>query len=190
MTEQPTPGELARPVLRATGLTKTFAGAVALDDLNFVIEHGEIHALLGENGSGKSTFIKILSGYHQPDAGGEVRIDDKTVHLGSPESSYAAGCRFVHQDLGLVDSSSVLDNLFMNGGFPTRLGTVRTRQAVRQARIDLARAGLDHVDPHVLVGSLTPAVKTGIAVARALRSDPDYPRSASRARRAHGHAAR
>ena len=95
--------------------------------------------------------------------------------LGSPESSYAAGCRFVHQDLGLVDSSSVLDNLFMNGGFPTRVGTVRGRQAVRQARIDLARAGLDHVDPHALVGTLTPAVKTGIAVARALRADPATP---------------
>src|SRR3712207_873199 len=175
MTEQPVRTEATVPALRATGVSKTFAGVVALDNLHLVIEHGEVHALLGENGSGKSTFIKILSGYHAPDPGGDVRVDDTEVHLGAPESSYALGCRFVHQDLGLIDSSSVLDNLFMSSGFPTRAGTVRRREAERQARIDLARVGLDHIDPHALLASLTPAVKTGVAVARALRADSATP---------------
>jgi ribose transport system ATP-binding protein len=175
MTTHTAPGQETRPVLRASGLSKTFAGALALAGLEFAIEHGEVHALLGENGSGKSTFIKILSGYHEPDPGGVVQIDGSAMHLGSPESSYALGCRFVHQDLGLVDSSSVLDNLYLSGGFPSRWGTVRRREAVRRAKADLTRIGLGHVDPGTLVGTLTPAVKTGIAVARALRADPATP---------------
>lgn len=175
MTQHAVPGECAPPVLCARGLTKTFAGVVALDGLDLSIGRGDVHALLGENGSGKSTFIKILSGYHAPDPGGEVHIGEDPMHLGSPESSAALGCRFVHQDLGLVDSSSVLDNLYLNGGFPTRLGTVRRREVARRARTDLARVGLGHVDPRALVGTLTPAVKTGIAVARALHANPDTP---------------
>src|SRR3712207_3105860 len=132
MTDPPPRTESSVPALHATGLSKTFAGVVALNNLDLVIEHGEVHALLGENGSGKSTFIKILSGYHAPDPGGDVRVDGREVHLGSPESSYALGCRFVHQDLGLIDTSSVLDNLFMSSGFPTRAGTLRKREAARQ----------------------------------------------------------
>src|SRR5882757_7760298 len=115
----PVPGGATgpRPAMEAKGLTKTFAGVVALDGVDLTIERGEVHALLGENGSGKSTFIKLLSGYHHPDPGGEVLIDGQPMHLGSSESAYGLGCRFVHQDLGLIDSSSVLDNLCMGTGF-------------------------------------------------------------------------
>ena len=91
------------------------------------------------------------------------------MSLSSPDSAYALGCRFVHQDLGLIDSSSVVDNLCMNTGFPTKFGTVRQRAARRQARADLAKVGLSEVNPGALVGTLTPAMKTGVAVARALR---------------------
>ncbi|HSY16481.1 MAG TPA: sugar ABC transporter ATP-binding protein [Jatrophihabitantaceae bacterium] len=172
MTSDLVPGATSRPVLQARGISKTFAGVLALDHLDFAIRGGEIHALLGENGSGKSTFIKILSGYYLPDSGGAVEIDGEEMHLGSPESAYALGCRFVHQDLGLVDTSSILDNLCLNGGFPARFGTVRRREAQRQATVDLERLGLGHLDPQDLVGTLTPATKTGVAVARALRADP------------------
>lgn len=165
------PGEVTPPVLEAKALRKTFAGVTALSGVDLKIERGEVHAVLGENGSGKSTFIKILSGYHTPDPGSEVRIDGKPLHFGSPDSAYTLGCRFVHQDLGLIDSSSVLDNLCMNGGFPSRFGTVRRREALREAEADLAKAGLGDLDPSVLVGMLTPAMKTGVAVARALRRD-------------------
>jgi ribose transport system ATP-binding protein len=173
MTQNLVPGGQTRSALDARGLTKTFAGVVALNKVDLTVEPGEVHALLGENGSGKSTFIKILSGYHNPDPGSEVRIDGKAMQLGSPDPAYELGCRFVHQDLGLIDSSSVVDNLCMNTGFPTRFGTVRQRSARRRARTDLARVGLEHVQPESLVGALTPAMKTGVAVARALRQDSD-----------------
>jgi ribose transport system ATP-binding protein len=130
--------------------------------------------LLGENGSGKSTLIKILSGYHEPDPGAEVLIGGEPLDLHSPESSYARGCRFVHQDLGLVDSCSIADNLALVAGFPCRLGTVRGGELRRSARRDLARVGLD-LDPDRLVASLSPAERTGVAVARALREDPRTP---------------
>src|SRR3712207_9047960 len=101
MTEQPVRTEATVPALRATGVSKTFAGVVALDDLHLVIEHGEVHALLGENGSGKSTFIKILSGYHAPDPGGEGRVGENEGHLGATESADALGCRVGRAGPGL-----------------------------------------------------------------------------------------
>lgn len=136
--------------------------------MDLTIDGGEVHALLGENGSGKSTFIKVLSGFHRPDAG-EVTIDGTPVTLGSAESAYASGCRFVHQDLGLVETESVLDNLYLNAGFPTRWGTVRGGAA--RTREELAVVGLEDLDLRAAVATLSPAVKTGIAVTRALLRD-------------------
>ncbi|WP_190814612.1 sugar ABC transporter ATP-binding protein [Saccharopolyspora pogona] len=155
------------PVLQVSNLSKTFAGQTALAGLDLTIGAGRVHALLGGNGSGKSTFIKILSGYHKPDPGGDVQVAGHSLAFGSPDSSRAAGCRFVHQDLGLVDTSSVLDNLMFGRGFPRTLGTVRSRRARLLAIEMLDRAGLQ-LHPDTLVGALTPAQKTEVAVARAL----------------------
>src|SRR4051794_24906730 len=126
-------GQATRPALQATGLSKTFSGVLALDSVDLTIERGEVHALLGENGSGKSTFIKILSGYHKPDPGSQVFIDGEEMHLNSPDSAYMLGCRFVHQDLGLVETSSILDNLCLINGFPTKYATIAGRASRRLA---------------------------------------------------------
>jgi ribose transport system ATP-binding protein len=156
------------PRLRVTGLSKTFTVRPALDSFSLTIRAGEVHALVGENGSGKTTLIKILSGYHSPDPGGEVLVDGERLKLGSAHASTSAGLRFVHQDLGLIDQLSVLDNLCLNTGFVSLGPTIRVRENRRRAVEDLARVGLD-LDPRVLVRTLPPAVRTGIAVARALR---------------------
>lgn len=163
------------PALHVEGLAKTFGGVRALKGVDLTVEQGEVHALLGENGSGKSTLIKILSGYHQPDEGALVAIDGAKITFGSAQSAYTHGCRFVHQDLGLVGTSSVLDNICLNAGFPSRFGTINTREAMRSVREDLARVGLDQVDPRTPVALLTSALKTGVAVARALRTDANHP---------------
>jgi ribose transport system ATP-binding protein len=155
-------------------VSKTFAGTTALKAVDFTIEPGEVHALLGENGSGKSTVIKILSGYHQPDPGSEVLVAGNHLDFGSPDASYRHGCRFVHQDLGLIETISVADNLALVAGFPCKGGTVRRGELRRSARRDLARLGLD-LDPDRLVASLSPAERTGVAVARALHEDPSNP---------------
>jgi ribose transport system ATP-binding protein len=149
-------------------LSKTFAGGRALDRVDITLEAGEIRALLGENGSGKSTLIKILSGYHRPDPGSEVLLGGEQLQFGDPSSSLALGARFVHQDLGLVETSSIIDNLASGVGFPTRFGTIRRRATYDRAAAALAEVELD-VDPDRLVSTLTPAQKTSVAVARALQ---------------------
>jgi len=168
-----TPGR-EHAALAIRGVSKTFVGTAALTGLDLTVEVGEVHALLGENGSGKSTVIKVLSGYHEPDAGGEVLVGGLRLDFGAPGASYDLGCRFVHQDLGLVETISVADNLALVAGFPSRFGTVRRGELRRTARDDLARVGLD-LDPDRLVGTLSPAERTGVAVARALREDPTTP---------------
>lgn len=157
------------PILQVSNLGKTFSGQAALQDLGLSIESGEVHALLGENGSGKSTFIKILSGYHLPDRGGSVHIEGRELALGDPGAAYRLGARFVHQDLGLVGTSSVADNMFLGSRFPQRFGTVRTSALRAEARRHLEVLGLD-LDPDTPVDALSPAMKTGVAVARALRT--------------------
>ena len=162
------------PALDVLGLTKTFVGGRALSEVDLQIAAGEVCALLGENGSGKSTLIKVLSGYHSPDPGASVRIGGQELEFTSPHSSYALGARFVHQDLGLVEESSIADNLAFGGGFPTRFGTVLERRTRERARTALVSMGLD-VDPRLKVGRLSPAQKTGVAVARALLHDDASP---------------
>jgi ribose transport system ATP-binding protein len=160
--------------LSVRGVSKTFVGQVALRDFDLTINAGEIHALLGENGSGKSTFIKILTGYHRPDPGGTVALGGRALHFGSPESSYNLGCRAVHQDLGLVESASVADNLSFNAGFARRFGTIRGRAERSRAADDLKQVGLS-IDPRTPVADLSPTARTGVAVARALRPNPTAP---------------
>ncbi len=80
-------------------LTKSFPGQVALDNFDIEIGTGRTHALVGQNGSGKSTFIKILAGFHQPDPGSVADLAGHTLHLGNGDEAAAAGVRFVHQDL-------------------------------------------------------------------------------------------
>lgn len=154
--------------LDVRALSKTFVGGRALDEVSLRLKPGEIHALLGENGSGKSTLIKVLSGYHRPDPGAEIQIAGEQLQLGDSASSFQLGARFVHQDLGLVETSSVLDNLAVVVGFPTRFGTINRRKARQRALAALAEVHLE-VDPNILVSTLSPAQKTSVAVARALQ---------------------
>ena len=161
-------------VLEVEGMSKTFTRTKALSGVSMTIDAGEVHALLGQNGSGKSTLIKILSGYHQPDLGGGVRVQGQELPFQSPVGSYRLGCRFVQQDLGLVPTLSVLDNMSLGSGFPTALGTIREKASYRQAKDDLAKLNLD-IDPKALVSTLSASERSGVAIARALREDPEYP---------------
>lgn len=155
------------PALHIDGVAKSFHGRTVLHPFELRIAPGEIHALLGQNGSGKSTLIKVLSGFHQPDSGGTVLVAGQPLPPGSAESAHRLGLRFVHQDLGLVDASSIVDNLLFGHGFPTRFGTVRAAAARRRCAAALHAVGLD-LDPGVPVAALTPAQRTGVAVARAM----------------------
>jgi ribose transport system ATP-binding protein len=162
------------PALVIDNLFKSFSGNTVLSQFDLEVAAGEIHALLGSNGSGKSTLIKVLSGFHAPDPGSTVRIDGNTLRSTDPEQAYQFGCRFVHQDLGLIASLSVLDNLFLTSGFPTVAGMIRRRTSLALAREVLDGLGL-LLDPMAMVSTLSAAERTGVAIARALRPDATHP---------------
>ncbi len=97
--------------LYLSNITKTFGGTRALDDVDIAIKPGEIHGLLGQNGCGKSTLIKVLAGFHEPDHGGKMWVNGERVKLPLYPGEYTEyGMSFVHQDLGLIPSLTVLEN--------------------------------------------------------------------------------
>ncbi|HUB39969.1 MAG TPA: sugar ABC transporter ATP-binding protein [Streptosporangiaceae bacterium] len=149
------------------GLSKTFPGQVALAGVGLRLRAGEVHALLGQNGSGKSTLIKILAGVYQPDPGGTVTVNGASLALGSAVAAHHAGLRFIHQDLGLVPTLDVVDNLALGQRYQARwwLSARREAAAARELLADLD-AG---IDVGALVGRLSAAERTIVAVARAVR---------------------
>ena len=101
--------------LYAKSIAKSFGATRALKGVDLVIKPGEIHGLLGQNGCGKSTLIKVLAGYHEPDRGGELWINGERIPLPiEPGDFMKYGISFVHQDLGLIPSLSVIDNWTIN----------------------------------------------------------------------------
>ena len=161
----------AEPVLVATGLSKTFVGQRALADVAFDVRVGEVHALVGHNGSGKSTLVKILAGFHQPDPGSGVTVAGEPLSFGDPESARRLGLRFIHQELGLVDDLTVLENLRLGAEWDTgRAGNIRWGRERRTAQEAIERVGL-HAHPDVLVSALSPVQRTQLAVARALQAE-------------------
>lgn len=153
--------------LALAGLSKTFLGQRALDDVHLDVGPGEIHALLGQNGSGKSTVIKILAGYHQPDGGGVASFDGNPLTLGHAGAAHAAGIRFIHQDLALIPDLSVLDNLALGGRYRSGLWISDRREAA-SARDLLEEWGVP-VDPRVPLRELGQAARTMVAIVRAVR---------------------
>src|SRR5690625_596943 len=99
-------------LLSMSGITKSFGGTQALNDASLRVSAGEVHALLGENGAGKSTMMNILSGVLAPDDG-TIQIDGKPVSFSSPAASQAAGVAMIHQELDLVPQLTVAQNLFL-----------------------------------------------------------------------------
>lgn len=159
----------SRPLaLSLSGVSKSFGGEQALDDVTFGLATGEIHGLLGENGSGKSTLIKILAGYHEPDAG-TLSVHGEAVPLPLvPGQFRTLGLEFVHQDLGLVPSLTVTENVCASEiAHPQNRWFVSWRRRRKRAREMLERYGVD-VDPSLQVGELRPLDQAMVAIVRAV----------------------
>jgi ribose transport system ATP-binding protein len=172
--DEPVPGPSFRgtTVLAIEHLSKTFPGTLALDDVSIEIERGTVHCLVGGNGSGKSSLIKILAGVSEGDPGGTITVGGSTQDSShtSPEWARAAGLHFVHQDLAVFPMLSVAENLAIGRGFPTAtpLKAIRWRLLKSRASDVLDRFNVD-VDPSRLVRDLRPAERTMVAIARALQ---------------------
>jgi ribose transport system ATP-binding protein len=158
----------APALLELRGLTKSFGGALALDHVDLTVLPGEVHGLLGENGSGKSTLIKILAGFHDPDAG-TMTVAGAPVSLPLAPGEYRRlGFEFVHQDLGLVNSLSVVENLFMADIANAKNSMFFSwRTAAREARQIFERYG-QSINPHALIEEIRPVERAMVAIVRAL----------------------
>jgi len=162
---------LAAEALTLKGVSKRFRGQRALESVQLHVRAGEVHALLGVNGSGKSTLIKILAGYHAPEHGASAQLHGRGFTLGSAAAAAEGGLRFVHQDLGLIASLTVAENLTLGVGHGSLIWTSK-RQDRRVAGKLLKELSLD-IDPGLHVRQLSTAHQTMVAIVRALRGTVD-----------------
>jgi ribose transport system ATP-binding protein len=155
--------QLGTPILRATGLTKHYGGVKALTDVSLELAKGEIHALCGENGAGKSTFIKILGGLVNPDAG-DLIVDGQSLRLGQRTDPRMIS--IVHQELAIVPTLSALDNIMLGGAGQSAIYLRgKHRDTVRQ---HLDSVGLSHVDMDAPTSRLSLAECQLIEIARGM----------------------
>ncbi|MEZ5784096.1 MAG: ATP-binding cassette domain-containing protein [Rhizobiaceae bacterium] len=156
-------------LLVVDGVTKRFAGVTALDDVSLEVRSGEILGLMGENGAGKSTLLKILSGV-QPPTGGSILFDGQDYRPASPDEAKRLGVVTIYQELSLIPTLSVAENIFVGRAPTGPLGLVNWRRMEREAREIIARVGLT-LDPRTPVSSLSVAEQQLVEIARALSLD-------------------
>ncbi|MBF4160754.1 sugar ABC transporter ATP-binding protein [Nocardioides acrostichi] len=155
------------PTVSVVGLGKTFPGVRALHEVSITFEPGTTHALVGENGAGKSSLIRCLAGAQRPDEGA-ISIDGREVRFHSPLDSTKHGLAFIHQEPNLVDDLTVAENVLLGSRDALRLRYLVDRKAMRRRYAELVEPlGLD-VRPHTMVSELGVADQTLVAVARAL----------------------
>jgi len=158
----------ARPALEARAVTKRFGGRAVLRDADLIVQPGEVHALVGANGSGKSTFVKVLSGFHDASSYQALEIRGQSFPDNPTAASVAKlGVRVVHQDLGLVPELSILENVALATGFERRNGLIRWRRSDKRCREALERVELDR-EPQTPVGQLAVWERVAVAFARAV----------------------
>ncbi|MDR5760319.1 sugar ABC transporter ATP-binding protein [Caballeronia sp. LZ035] len=157
------------PLVEAAGLSISFNGSPALAGVDFDIVAGEIHALVGENGAGKSSLMKILGGLYAPDAG-SIRVRGEATRMSNVNDAARAGIATIHQELNLVDTLSAVDNIFLGKEIRTRMG-FPDRRAMRAAAMNvLAQLGF-RLAPETLVGTLRVGEKQLVEIAKALLAD-------------------
>ena len=159
-----------QPILRLVKIDKRFPGVHALDQVDFDLEAGEVHVLLGENGAGKSTLMKILSGSLQSDSG-QMYINGKQIPHLTPERARELGIGMVYQELSLVPALSVAENIFLGKPQRTRLGAIAWRAIYAEAERSLADLGVS-LDPRVEVRRLDVAEQQLTEIARILTARP------------------
>ena len=154
------------PLLSLSGVTKSFPGVLALSHVSLQLFPGKVTALVGENGAGKSTVVKVLTGIYQPDEG-EIKIEGQRVRFPTPQSAESAGVTAIHQETVLFDELSVAENIFLGHAPKGRFGLIDKGQMNERAREILSGIGAK-IEPKATLKDLGTANKHLVAIARAL----------------------
>lgn len=149
-------------------VSKIFGAAKVVDGVSVTVEPGKVHVLLGENGAGKSTVIKMMSGIYQPDEG-HIEIDGETVRIPNVDAARKFGIAVIHQELNMVPQLSIMENLFL-GALPTKAGFVDRAAMRKKAKAALDLIGLDE-DVNTPMGELGVARQQMVEIAKALMQD-------------------
>jgi simple sugar transport system ATP-binding protein len=158
------------PLLEVRNVSKYFGSVVALDDVSMVVHAGEVTCVLGDNGAGKSSLIKILSGVFPPDRG-QVLLDGVPVTFSGPRAARGRGIATVFQDLATVPLMSIWRNFFLGQEPAVGFGPLRRinlRYAKQVMRDELLEMGIDVRDPNQTVGTLSGGERQAVAIARAV----------------------
>jgi ribose transport system ATP-binding protein len=158
-----------KEAVRMTGVSKEFGGVKALEDVDLSVKFGEIHALLGENGAGKSTILKILSGV-QPPSSGTVEIEGHPVTTFTPQAARAAGVTMIFQEMSLIPTLTVAQNIFLTREM-TAGGLIDDRAAAARARSLFGELNVD-IDPEALVADLGAGQRQLTEIAKAASQRP------------------
>jgi simple sugar transport system ATP-binding protein len=163
-------GNGGTPLLEVRNISKYFGNVIALKDVSAAVGEGQVTCVLGDNGAGKSTFIKILSGVHQQDDG-ELLMEGEETRFSSPREARDRGIATVFQDLATVPLMSIWRNFFL-GSEPTRgVGPLRVldvKEGQRIMRDEMAKMGIDVRDPEQPVGTLSGGERQAVAISRAM----------------------
>lgn len=160
-------------LLRMEGITKTFPGVKALDNVNLTLNAGEVHALLGENGAGKSTLMKVLNGVggYRPDSG-KIYVRGKEVSIDSINDAQRLGIGIIFQEISLCPDLTVADNVFI-GRQKSRFGFVNSKYVTAETQKILDRLGLDMIKPSDLVRTMSVAQTQMVEICKALSYNSD-----------------
>ena len=158
------------PIIELRDITKHFGQVIALNGVTVSVHPGECHCLLGDNGAGKSTFIKTMSGVHPP-TGGEILIDGRPLRLSTTRAAIEAGIATVYQDLAMIPLMSVTRNFWMGreplkGVWPLRFFDVDRAGEITMA--EMAKMGIQLREPGQAVGTLSGGERQTVAIARAV----------------------
>ena len=163
---------MAEPLLEARGIVKSFGRVQALRGASFTVHSGEVVALIGDNGAGKSTMVKTLSGVLTPDDG-EIRFEGRPVTIGDPHAARELGIETVYQDLALAPDLESSANLFLGReatrpGLLGKLGFIDKREMRRRTQEAFKTLGVGVQDASAAVATLSGGQRQGVAVARAV----------------------
>ncbi|MCF7890318.1 sugar ABC transporter ATP-binding protein [Candidatus Bipolaricaulota bacterium] len=159
------------PLLRGKEITKTFPGVTALEDVDFQLKEGEIHSIIGENGAGKSTFARIVSGHLQPNFG-KIFLKDRPVRFKKPVEALQQGIGIVPQELDDFPSLSVAENLFVYQFKKHKLEFLNKQTRQKKAREELKRFDID-LDPQTPVHNLSTGLRQVLQILRVVLLDPE-----------------